>query len=78
MFEKQSTARQEAETMPEAPKSSRYAHILEEAYLHDGLPHLPELEVFGVGEVDMEAINEFSLELVVYWATNEIGGSKSV
>ena len=53
MFEKPMTARQEEEIVSGAPKSSRYAQILEEAYLHGGLPHLPELEVFGVGEVDI-------------------------
>lgn len=45
-------------------EGGRYGLILEEAYQNGGLPHLPELEVFGVGEVDMEAIGEFSLELV--------------
>ena len=45
-------------------EGGRYGLILEEAYQNGGLPHLPELEVFGVGEVDMEAISEFSLELV--------------
>ncbi|MCA9361654.1 hypothetical protein KC845_03815 [Candidatus Kaiserbacteria bacterium] len=48
----------------EVPKSSRYAHILEEAYLYGGLPHLPELEVFSAGEINTEAISEFLLELV--------------
>ena len=35
------------------------------------MPHLPELEVFGVGEVDMEAISEFSLELVDFIESKE-------
>ena len=64
MFEKPTTARLEKEHIPEKTVKNQYAEILEDVYQNGGSLDLPELEVFGVGQVDMEAISEFSLSLV--------------
>lgn len=45
-------------------EGGRYGPTLEEAYQNGGPLYLPELEVFGHGKVDMQAVSEFSLELV--------------
>ena len=58
------TKKEENEYISETTKHNRYTAIMEEAYQYGGSLHLPELEVFGAGEVDMEAIHVFALELV--------------
>ena len=45
-------------------EDSLYSRILEDAYQSDQALNLPELEVFGVGHVNVEAISNFSLALV--------------
>jgi hypothetical protein len=64
MFEKPTSVKQERQPSPEVSVNKRYIDILEYVYQNGGSLNLPELEVFGVGEVNMEAISEFSLELV--------------
>jgi len=71
MFEKPTTARQEKVHFPEKATKDQYNEILEEMYRYGGSLDLPELEVFGVGEVDMKAISEFSLALVDFLEKKE-------
>ncbi len=66
MFEKPNATKMEEAEIPEKTTKSRYLKILEDVYQDGGSLSLPELEVFGVDEVDMEAISEFSLSLIEF------------
>ena len=52
------------ESNTENPGGGKYSNVLENTYQSGDLPYLPEIEVFGTGSVDMEAVENFMYELV--------------